>query len=335
VLAINLGNTIVLWFCLEVAFGFFMDGRVSVQSKIQFATMMSRDFTEADDGRGFRLRSNFSSPMIHTNSQGFRGKELPQDLGDKRLIIALGESTTFGFGVGDDESYPCHLETILNSTSPNQQFVVVNAGVPSYSSRQVFLYAEELLASLHPDFVVVNIFWNDLFYSSLEEWTPQSLVPRYPSNWQRTMFKYSRVYRWLTSKPAKQELVDFYSTDALMEYKNNIANIIGLCKSKNIPVLFVEPPFSEQWIGAMGVTIWQNRFTKQFVTVLADIFLAIQIEESKSQQVPFIRHRLGVSERPTGEDFLDFLHTNSEGNHIIAESIADFLHDNYPPAPRK
>ena len=216
---------------------------------------------------------------------------MPKDLANQRLVLALGESTTFGWAVADDESYPHHLETILNSDSEADNFVVVNAGVPSYSSQQVFLYAEQLLTRFHPHVVLVSILWNDLFYSSLEDWTPQSLVPRYPSELQKTMYQYSRVYRWFAGKPAKRQLVDYYSKDALAEYRKNIANIAGLCKSKGVPVVFVEPPFSEHWIEAAGVTTWANRFSREFIPKLADIFLETQIQETESQQVPFVRHQ--------------------------------------------
>ena len=335
VLVINLGITLAIWLCIEMFFGAFIERRGSSLAQIQFAIMTSREFTVADSDRGFRLRKNFSSSTIHTNSQGFRGKEIPKVLTNQRLVLALGESTTFGWGVGDDESYPSQLERILNSTSANKPFVVVNAGIPSYSSRQVFLYADQLLTRLQPDVVIVSILWNDLFYSSIEEWKPQSLVPPYPSGLQQILFKYSHVYRWSTSKSARPELVNFYSKDAVTEYQKNIESILTLCKSKGIPVIFVEPPFSAHLIPKAGLTIWETRLSEKFVPEIADLFLAAQLQELESRQVPFVRHLLGISKRPTPEYFSDFLHTNVEGNRIIAQRIADFLHDDNLLAERK
>ena len=324
--AINTGTTVALWLCLEVFFGLFMGTRVSVHSRIQFATMTSRGFIAADGKRGFRLRPDYADSTVHTNAQGFRGNELPTDLDEKRLILALGESTTFGWGVADDETYPSHLEKILNSPS-DQGFVVVNAGVPSYSSQQVLLYAKELLDRFHPDVVLVCLLWNDLFYSSLEDWTPQSLVPEYPSPMQQALFGYSRVYRWLNSRPDGPELVNFYSNDALEQYRANIASIVRLCRSKDVAVVFVEPPFSEALVPKAGVNIWKNRFSKKFTPKLADLFLAAQIEATESEDVPLIRHDLGISERPQADLFLDFLHTDGKGNQIIAQAVATFLQE--------
>src|SRR5262245_22363187 len=115
-LAVNLATAMVLWLCLEVIAGLFVEDRSAALSRIQFASMTSRSFVEADDQRGFRLRARFQSGLVNTNSQGFRGPELPAEIADKRLVLALGESTTFGWAVGDEESYPSHLERILNAT---------------------------------------------------------------------------------------------------------------------------------------------------------------------------------------------------------------------------
>jgi lysophospholipase L1-like esterase len=328
--AINLAVTLALWLCLEVVFGFLVQGRVSLLSKVQFKTMTSRDYIIADNEKGYRLQANFSSDDVHTNSEGFRGKELPKDFTKKRLILALGESTTFGWCVADHVTYPHHLEHILNARSAGREFVVVNAGVPSYSSRQVLLYLEQLLARFHPDLVLVSLLWNDLFYSSIEEWTPECLVPAYPSRLHQALFRYSRVYRWMATQPAKPQKVNFYSEAALIEYKANIARIAQLCRTKGVPIVFVEPPFSEQAVPAAGETMWHNRFSKKFVPKIVDRFLAAQLEEAESQRVPFVRHGFGVSERPTEEHFLDFLHVDGEGNRMIAQSIADFLQDQNP-----
>ncbi len=325
VLVVNISITIALWLCLEAIVWLSVDEQVSLLSKIQFVTMTSRDFVVADSDRGFRLRANFSVPALHVNSQGLRGKELPKDLVDKRLILALGESTTFGWPVTDDEAYPSRLEAILNSATLDNSNVVVNAGVPSYSSKQVLLYTEYLLTRFHPDIVLVSILWNDLFYSSLEDWTPQSLIPSYPSKLWQMLLAYSPLCRWLASKPTGPQLVDFYSLDALMEYKRNVAQIARLCKSRGISVLFVEPSFSEQMISDTGETIWKNRFSRQFLPKLADIFLSAQIEAIESQEVPLIRHPLGISERSTSENFLDFVHPDEKGNEIIAQVIANYL----------
>jgi lysophospholipase L1-like esterase len=80
----------------------------------------------------------------------------------------MGESTTFGWRVRDDETYPYHLMRELNRTAPS--IYVVNGGVPSYTSAQVYRYLKEILEGkiLSPRAVVIDIMWNDLWYSSAD-----------------------------------------------------------------------------------------------------------------------------------------------------------------------
>jgi lysophospholipase L1-like esterase len=273
--------------------------------------------------------------MMHINSLGFRGPELPASLSDKRLVLAIGESTTFGWGMRDEESYPSQLEALLNAPSDDRRWVVVNAGVPSYSSRQVCLYADELLTRFHPDVVLVNNLWNDVFYSSLEDWTPQTLIPRYPSKPEQILLTYSNVYRWLAMTPDQPEMVNFYVTNALVEYRANLAKILRLCKSKQITVAFVEPPYCHGRIPQAGIAMWKNRFSKKFLLRLAQMFLEVQMDEAKAHRVGVIRHQLGVWEHSTPDHFVDFIHTDGEGNRMIAQSVADYFESHLPEGVTK
>ena len=49
---------------------------------------------------------------VSTNSQGFRGPEIPKKK-QKRRILCLGDSVTFGWGVEEEASYPALLRKTL------------------------------------------------------------------------------------------------------------------------------------------------------------------------------------------------------------------------------
>ena len=61
-----------------------------------------RPFVQFHETRGFALKPGFSNGFYSVNSKGFRGKDVFISP-DKTTILALGESTTFGWGVKDDE----------------------------------------------------------------------------------------------------------------------------------------------------------------------------------------------------------------------------------------
>src|SRR6185436_18195770 len=87
----------------------------------------------------FRLRPGSEGRLFNSrvsiNSLGFRGKEIARDKGDAYRIVILGESTTFGATMNqEDKPWPEVLEqTIRDRLKPSRPVEVVNAGVPAYT----------------------------------------------------------------------------------------------------------------------------------------------------------------------------------------------------------
>ena len=70
---------------------------------------------------------------VTINSLGFRGHEIERKKSKDRFrIVVIGDSFTFGLGVGDFLTYSAQLEKILNVADKNQ-FKVLNLGVPGGS----------------------------------------------------------------------------------------------------------------------------------------------------------------------------------------------------------
>ena len=72
-----------------------------------------------------------------------------------RPILAVGDSFTFGDEVEDGETWPAHLEEILNTR-------VLNAGAAAYGIDQAFLRAELLLDKYYPDVVILSFIADDI-----------------------------------------------------------------------------------------------------------------------------------------------------------------------------
>lgn len=70
----------------------------------------------------------------------------------------MGDSITFGHGVGDSECYPSQLEKML---SPRGRFEVINAGVPRYDSETLLLFLKERVLPLYPRVVTICVGVND------------------------------------------------------------------------------------------------------------------------------------------------------------------------------
>lgn len=103
----------------------------------------------------------------HINNYGLRGVDLtPADL-RKRIVLCLGDSITYGYGVGDDATYAAQLQALLDRTHPGE-FAVLNGGVSAYPMtfvRQKFLYLWE--QGIRPEFVVIGYSMNEGFLGHL------------------------------------------------------------------------------------------------------------------------------------------------------------------------
>lgn len=104
--------------------------------------------------KGIQILSNGSpSPPASINELGLRGAE-PQE--GKRNILILGDSFTFGAGVGDDETFAARLHAALNG-----QVSVINGGQPGYGLFQMEAALHRLGERLKPELVIAVIWQGD------------------------------------------------------------------------------------------------------------------------------------------------------------------------------
>lgn len=84
------------------------------------------------------------------------GREQEQgDLPDSPLVIAAGDSFTFGDEVSDRETWPAALEQLLGTP-------VINAGVFGYGFDQTCLRAKALIGKYAPDLVILSLISDDV-----------------------------------------------------------------------------------------------------------------------------------------------------------------------------
>lgn len=101
---------------------------------------------------------------VSINSEGLRDREfsLEKPPGVYRVMM-LGDSTTFGWGVRQEDTAAKFLERKLSAALPAgySGVEVMNAGVGNYDTVQEVTYYETIGWKYHPDLVVLVFFIND------------------------------------------------------------------------------------------------------------------------------------------------------------------------------
>jgi lysophospholipase L1-like esterase len=77
------------------------------------------------------------------------------------LVVGLGDSSMFGWGVNQRETYLHRLEARLNRSSPNTHFEVRNFAVPGYNSEQLLAAFEKKVLPTNPTVLVLHYDHND------------------------------------------------------------------------------------------------------------------------------------------------------------------------------
>jgi len=76
-------------------------------------------------------------------------------LDDNAIILAFGDSLTYGTGTSRNKSYPAELQTIIEHR-------VINAGVPGETSVQGLLRLPGLISQHHPNLIIIWHGANDI-----------------------------------------------------------------------------------------------------------------------------------------------------------------------------
>lgn len=100
-------------------------------------------------------RTRFFQSTVSINSLGFRGKEVPREKGNAYRIVALGESTTFGVTMRENDSpWPELLEQLIRKRlRPQRPVEVINAGVSCWELQANLRRLVAEILPLHPDMI--------------------------------------------------------------------------------------------------------------------------------------------------------------------------------------
>ena len=193
---------------------------------------------------------------IQTNREGFRGNSVPPGGAPAApLVLCLGDSCTFGFRVDQEQTYPSQLQAYLRSQGLTGA-VVLNCGVPGYSSFQGARLARQLLSRVRPDFVVIAFGANDLEQALRSDQQRGELTGQVPGMLSGLRSRlavarlYDRLFRSQRVAPEVNSQAMFQRVNE-QDYESNLSSMITAAQEVGAEVMvqdlvFVAPVYAAQ-----------------------------------------------------------------------------------------
>lgn len=331
IIIINIAVAVFLILLLELPVRLFeTSGGIKLFSD-RTDVIRGRPFVAENEEMGFLLVPNYHSSDININSSGFRGRDFNVDRKEDYVILAIGGSTTFGWTLDDQDTYPQQLENILRSNKlikkADLNISVINAGIPSFTSTQQKLYLNKILKEIKPDMVLVMTGINDYYYSMLANWYPEVLLLRTPPAWMSFLRENSALYRLILRKSAMpEELINVFNEDALELFRSNIQEMIEICATNNIDIVAIAPPFNVSTYTDKGFSPFNEVIHKgEFITSSQKRFWDSQVHLFSKKKLNSIDHSMSVTNNTDKHYFLDHCHLTQEGNRLLVRDVSHQL----------
>jgi lysophospholipase L1-like esterase len=261
-----------------------------------------------------------------TNDYGLRGG--PFNASGKQVVLCLGDSVTYGYGVDDGHTYPAELQKVLDREFPGR-YVVLNGGVDGYPIpfiRQKFLYLWN--QGIRPDVVIVGYSFNegglghlvdsdakikDQFASRVQLKNRVRSIALYNlvvENWARA--SYNRMKKYMVpgtnSRTLSQE-------DVAIRYQKSLQDLYNDLKARQVKPVFL---LFTGYDARTGQYDTNGPFQVRFG------------EFAERQGVPLLRssQALADSQSPAVDIqnyFQDQCHINERGTRKFGQGLAGFL----------
>ncbi|MBA7661381.1 hypothetical protein ES703_69397 [subsurface metagenome] len=249
----------------------------------------------------FRNRRNLDIKLFNNkirvtiNSNGFRYQDIPLEKSKNLFrICCLGDSTTFGYGVNNEDAFTSVLERKLNNVSEKTKYEVINCGVVGqYSLSGLEMFKRDILP-FKPDMIIVSYalndagmvwMWADMKGNNYKELPRPSRSAVAVRNY---FFPRSNLYR-LVSKSLYnlRQNIHYYfqvrnnhrSAEKLTsrsDYKNNLRSFIRLAEKHKIKVIFFFAPVQIIWAEG-GKIIFTSK--KECFDKIKEIKLKINLQK--------------------------------------------------------
>ena len=162
-IGISLGVTLLLLICIELFTRIYFQRVFDTNNRLlDQRNLLTRAYPGIlDQELGWSPRpstsgkDNIWGTKVTISKEGIRLNDINKYIKDKPIILAVGDSLTFGDQVSDDETWPSYLEKYSKSR-------VINGGVFNYGIDQILLRTETLIKKYKPKIVIFSFIPRDI-----------------------------------------------------------------------------------------------------------------------------------------------------------------------------
>lgn len=286
------------------------------------------------DRRQYALRPGYEDELIRINELGYRGAEVKPDQ-HSPLIINIGDSVPFGYGVGDNETYPAVLGRICAKQFPGCG--AINFGVASYNLRQSFDFLHiEGLPRYAPDLVIVQAA-NDVTLLSYYrgDWTPERTWR--DVRWQSNSWSRIAIYHFVARAFFHGNSIELHlphdPSMMLSFIRTLITEESANLRDRNIPIILIaaNPVYYQVLNRDRNETMTGSLSAKYTFRVWDDLFLryneTLREIASSLEGVYFFDPRPVFDELDRKRLYIDTIHLSREGHGILARDLMTFILD--------
>ncbi|MBL7959761.1 hypothetical protein JNL27_05925 [bacterium] len=266
--------------------------------------------------------TKYGLKQVHINSAGLRDREFTfEKKNNTYRILILGNSCTYGWGVGQDEMYAKLIENRLHTNLNQKNFEVINGGVIGYSIAQELEYLKADGLKWNPDMIIISHTFNE--GKRVNPNSPQDVKDRVFAslkikNFMRNIALYHYVlehnfsHQYVQLAKRITEDQSWIDESAFQLYKTNLQQIIEICRANQIQVVFL-------------ITVTKNQVLNDHIDYSKHQKAMMDI--AKTNQVLIVSPLNTFRQNRKQELFLDGGHPNEFGHQLMADEIFNTVFD--------
>jgi len=280
----------------ETAARIFEKSLISAQGKTPFKRGWQTEFFgrilewhEPDPHLLWRFKAGLQNPLLTTNSQHFLGAEFETEKADNSFrIMVIGDSSPVGLGLkGRNQCFDSKLRQLLQKDYLGVKNIeVINTSVSGYTSEQLRVFMEREAFKYDPDLIVVYCGNNDASISGA--FSDRQILEAQKIPAIRKLFGKLALYRIAVALLKGSEDISNPEQGIMQvrvdprRFRENLAAIYGMCRSRDCPLIILKPPVPMLW--PPGV---QFRIFSHFSDSLGEPIIPPELEQLLTQGAVF------------------------------------------------